>query len=154
MDQITTEPLSNHQVDWGWWVQTTFASLFHLFPSSLSTNFSYRHYQWRHQFSVSITESSLWSCSGMFSYIHTYERIYPFSIRKLCTVQRIKKVKFKGTLMQIYKINLYVSVHTKMTHWKFRILNPKKSRVICPWSLQIVYKVGSFLTYSIAFIYL
>ena len=32
------------------------------------------------------------------------------------------------------KISLYVSVHIKTIPWKFRILNPKNSRVIYPWS--------------------
>ena len=35
------------------------------------------------------------------------------------------------------KIFLYVCVYIKTIPWKFRILNPKNSRVICPWSLEI-----------------
>ena len=33
------------------------------------------------------------------------------------------------------KISLYVCVHIKRIPWKFRILNPQESRVICLWSL-------------------
>ena len=33
------------------------------------------------------------------------------------------------------KISLYVCVHIKTIPWKFHILNPKNSWVICPWSL-------------------
>ena len=33
------------------------------------------------------------------------------------------------------KISLYVCIHVKTIPWKFRILNPKNSRVIYPWSL-------------------
>ena len=33
------------------------------------------------------------------------------------------------------KISLYVCVHTKTMPLKFRILNPKNSRVICSWNL-------------------
>ena len=35
------------------------------------------------------------------------------------------------------KISLYVCFHIKNIPWKFCILNPKSSRIICPWSLQI-----------------
>ena len=38
----------------------------------------------------------------------------------------------KGTLMQI---SLNVCIHIKTIPWKFCNLNPKNSRVICPWSL-------------------
>ena len=41
----------------------------------------------------------------------------------------------KGTLMQIWKSSLIFCVHMKTIPWKFRILIPKNSRVICPWSL-------------------
>ena len=47
------------------------------------------------------------------------------------------------------KISLYVRMHIKIVPWKFRILNPKNSRVIYPWSLNFSEKVGYFLTYSI-----
>ena len=43
----------------------------------------------------------------------------------------------KGTLIQIWKIPLYVCVHIKTIPWKFRTLNLKGSRVIYPWSLFI-----------------
>ena len=39
---------------------------------------------------------------------------------------------FTGTLMQIYKICLYVRVHIKIVSSKFRILNPRNSRVTYP----------------------
>ena len=35
--------------------------------------------------------------------------------------------------LSIYRVR----VHIKTIPWKFRILNPKNSRVICPWSLSI-----------------
>ena len=39
---------------------------------------------------------------------------------------------FKGTLSADLKICLKVCVHMKIIPWKFRIFNPKNSRVICP----------------------
>ena len=41
-----------------------------------------------------------------------------------------------GTFIQISKspYTLYVRVNIKTIPGKFRILNPKNSRVICPWS--------------------
>ena len=53
----------------------------------------------------------------------------------------------KGTLMQIWKSpETYVCVHMKTILWKFLILNPKNSRVICLWSLK------SFLKSRLIFI--
>ena len=40
------------------------------------------------------------------------------------------------------KISLYVCVHIKTIPCKFRILNPKNSRVIYAWSFYIFWKVG------------
>ena len=34
-----------------------------------------------------------------------------------------------------WEISLYVCVYIKVIPWKFRILNPKNSRGISPWSL-------------------
>ena len=58
-----------------------------------------------------------------------------FSIKTLL----LQKVLW--SLMQIwyanadFKKSLYVCVHTKTIPWKFRLLNPKNSQVIYPWSL-------------------
>ena len=41
----------------------------------------------------------------------------------------------KGTLIQISK-SPYVWIYSKIMHWKFRIPNPNKSRVIYPGSLR------------------
>ena len=40
------------------------------------------------------------------------------------------------------KISFYVCVYIKTILWKFCILYPENSRVICSWSLQIPSKVG------------
>ena len=42
-------------------------------------------------------------------------------------------VFLKGTQMQIWKSTyMFYLIHTKIIPWKFRILNPKNSRVIPP----------------------
>ena len=43
-------------------------------------------------------------------------------------------VFLKGTLMEIWRSRYMVCFHMKTIPWKFCILNPKNSRVICPWS--------------------
>ena len=47
------------------------------------------------------------------------------------------------------KISLYSEVHIKTISWKLRILKPKNSWVIYPWSLHFSQKVDYFLIYSI-----
>ena len=53
---------------------------------------------------------------------------------KKCIKELMKSIK--GTLMQIWE-SPYVYVHMITIPWKFRILNPKNSRVICLWSFWI-----------------
>ena len=45
----------------------------------------------------------------------------------------LRSSKRKGVLMEIWK-SLYMFI--KIIPWKFRILNPDKSRVIYPWNLR------------------
>ena len=58
----------------------------------------------------------------------------------------------KVTLLQIWKSPIYVCFQIKIIPRKFRILNPKSSRVICPWSLWISLKVCWFLTHILLFL--
>ena len=48
-----------------------------------------------------------------------------------------EELKSKNTVINLInnadlKISLYVCVHIKTIPWKFRILNPENSRVVCP----------------------
>ena len=52
-------------------------------------------------------------------------------VRVLTTPRGPRNQKFYTYTNADLKISLYVCVHIKKLPWKFRILNPKNSRVIC-----------------------
>ena len=104
-------------------------------------------FEW-HTDGIRVHKSDIRACTRMSPYVIRMSLVCGFTMNHTKTIPckdcKVASNEWKQILRKkgVYRYNnadlkilLFVRVHIKRVTWKFRILNPRNSRVIYPWSL-------------------